>query len=60
MSAPDTNLERQKNRHKTMAWGIWVGLSFAAVVAIGLAIASFGYGVDLAAWFTNNVPSVDG
>lgn len=60
MSAPDTNIERQKNRHKTMVWGIWVGLAIAAVAIIGLAIASFGYGVDLAAFFTNNVPSIDG
>ena len=56
MSAPDTNIERQKNRHKTMGWGIWLGLGFAAIVAIGLAAAVSVFGVDL----TSGAPAVNG
>ena len=48
MSAPDTNLERQKNRHKTMGWGVWVGVGFALLVALGLILAVTVFGVDLA------------
>lgn len=48
MSAPDTNLERQKNRHKTMGWGVWVGVGFALLVALGLILTVTVFGVDLA------------
>lgn len=36
MSAPDTNIARQKNRHKPALWGLWGGL-FLAVLMIAIA-----------------------
>ncbi|WP_298842245.1 hypothetical protein [uncultured Roseobacter sp.] len=33
MSAPDTNIERQKTRHIPMLRGVWIGLLIAAGVA---------------------------
>ncbi|WP_375228126.1 hypothetical protein [Roseobacter sp. S98] len=33
MSAPDTNIERQKTRHVTMLHGLWIGILIAAGVA---------------------------
>jgi len=39
MSAPDVNLERQKNRHRTMVRGLWIG----AAVAVIVAAAGYGY-----------------
>ncbi|WP_299953054.1 hypothetical protein [uncultured Roseobacter sp.] len=35
MSAPDTNIERQKKRHKPAIWGLWGGL-FLAVILIAI------------------------
>ncbi|HBM59266.1 MAG TPA: hypothetical protein DD444_08745 [Citreicella sp.] len=34
MSAPDTNLDRQKRRHKGPLWGIWGGLAVVAVLFV--------------------------
>lgn len=34
MSAPDVNLERQKNRHRTMVRGLWIGVAIAGAVAV--------------------------
>ncbi|WP_300031414.1 hypothetical protein [uncultured Roseobacter sp.] len=39
MSAPDTNIERQKTRHITMLRGIWIGLLIAAGVAFVLIVS---------------------
>lgn len=35
MSAPDTNLERQKKRHRAPLVGIWASLALVAVLFIG-------------------------
>jgi hypothetical protein len=35
MSAPDTNIKKQKKRHKPAIWGIWI--SVAVVVIAGAA-----------------------
>ena len=32
MSAPDTNIARQKTRHKPARWGLWGGLFIAVLV----------------------------
>jgi len=39
MSAPDVNLERQKNRHRTMVRGLWIGVAIGVMVAAG----AYGY-----------------
>lgn len=44
MSAPDTNIEKQKSRH----WGPIVGISFGLAVAAILFITFFGDQTELA------------
>ena len=44
MSAPDTDLEKQRKRHRGPIWGISIGLLFVALVALG---AFFWPGVPL-------------
>lgn len=51
MSAPDTNLERQKTRHKTMGTGLWIGAGVAILVAAAFTIAST-LGVDVTGLIT--------
>ena len=34
MSAPDTNLEKQRRRHRPALWGMWAGLVFASVLLL--------------------------
>ena len=34
MSAPNTNIEKQKKRHKGPLGGIWFGLAFVAVLLV--------------------------
>lgn len=40
MSAPDVNIDKQKKRHRTMVWGIWIGVAIAGLVMIGFGLAS--------------------
>ena len=35
MSAPDTNVEKQKKNHRTPLMGIWLSLIIAAVLFVG-------------------------
>lgn len=46
MSAPDVALKTQKHRHRTIAWGIWIGVGLAALVGVAAGITIFGFGVD--------------
>ena len=39
MSAPDTDIEKQKTRHRTMVHGLWVGVAIAVIVAVALAVS---------------------
>lgn len=39
MSAPDTNIEKQKREHRAPLWGMWAGLGLVAV----LFLAWMGY-----------------
>ena len=34
MSAPDTNTEKQEERHKTPLMGIWIGLAIVGVLLV--------------------------
>lgn len=52
MSAPDTNLERQKTRHKTMGTGLWIGAGIAVLVAAVFIIAA-AFGVDVISFVTS-------
>lgn len=36
MSAPDTNVKRQKKRHKIPLWGMIASVAFAVVLLVGL------------------------
>ena len=38
MSSPDTNIEKQKHRHRTMVRGIWLGLAVAGVVLLATTV----------------------
>lgn len=51
MSAPDTNLERQKTRHRTMGTGLWIGAGIAAVVAAIFILAAV-FGINVIGWMT--------
>lgn len=44
MSAPDTNLEKQKRRHKGPLGGIRLALLFAALLFVGFLIWTFAQG----------------
>lgn len=37
MSAPDTNVEKQKSRHRPALWGIGAAVALAILAAIGMA-----------------------
>ncbi|WP_298969958.1 hypothetical protein [uncultured Roseobacter sp.] len=37
MSAPDTNIAKQKTRHRPALWGLWTGVLLAIVVGSILA-----------------------
>lgn len=39
MSAPDTNIEKQKHRHRTMGWGLWIGAALAVLVGLVFVVA---------------------
>jgi hypothetical protein len=34
MSAPDTNIKKQKKRHKPAIWGLWLSLAVVVIAAI--------------------------
>ncbi|MGC3936564.1 hypothetical protein ACOTTU_02040 [Roseobacter sp. EG26] len=40
MSAPDTNIGKQKRHHRPALWGLWAGLFLA--LGLGAAIYWFG------------------
>ncbi|MDW4497481.1 hypothetical protein R5H30_05770 [Sulfitobacter sp. D35] len=42
MSAPDTNLDKQKRRHRPSLIGIWAALAFGAIIALLLVFNVFG------------------
>ncbi|XDA99474.1 hypothetical protein AB1M95_06060 [Sulfitobacter sp. LCG007] len=42
MSAPDTNIDKQKRRHRPSLIGIWVALAVAAVVVLLMIFDVFG------------------
>ncbi|WP_417723901.1 hypothetical protein [Salipiger sp.] len=35
MSAPDTDIDKQKRRHRTPLWGMWGGLILVAILFFG-------------------------
>jgi hypothetical protein len=55
MSAPDTNIEKQKQRHKPVAWGLWAGIAITLAVVIVLAVVFNLFGVS----YTEVVPPSD-
>ncbi|MFW8594778.1 hypothetical protein [Cribrihabitans neustonicus] len=44
MSAPDTNTERQKKRHRPALFGIWGVVIFALILLVGWLILVFARG----------------
>ncbi|MBW4707860.1 hypothetical protein KX928_08690 [Roseobacter sp. YSTF-M11] len=48
MSAPDTNIGKQKKRHRPALWGLWLGLALAVILV--LAIVWFTGGEEAAAY----------
>jgi hypothetical protein len=46
MSAPDTNVKKQEQRHKPALLGIRAAMIFGALMMVGLAIYVIGNGAD--------------
>lgn len=44
MSAPDTNIERQADRHKPALFGIRAAMVFGALMLLGVTFAAFSNG----------------
>ncbi len=55
MSAPRTNIEKQKSRHKGPLIGMTIGVAFALVLLFGLAV----YVVDRGQPPENTAPQID-
>lgn len=47
MSAPDTNIEKQSNRHRPSLLGIGAALGFVAVLTIGAVFVFMGQDVGV-------------
>ena len=56
MSAPDTNIEKQKHRHRRMIHGIWLGVAIAFLVAAGVVLSITLFGTAP----TDVIPEADG